>query len=54
MKFLIRNDCSLHVNLTYFYDLNYKTVENKKIEIIYKKIYLNSSTKVDIIKKMMK
>ena len=54
MKFLIQHNYSLHESLTYFYNLNYETIKNKKIEIIHKKIYLNPSTKVDIIKKIIR
>lgn len=54
MRFLIRHNYSLYESLTYFYDLNYKTVENQKIEIIYKKIYLNPLTKADIIGKIIR
>jgi hypothetical protein len=54
MKFLIRHNYSLNESLTFFYDLNYQTVKNKKIEIIYQKIYLNPLTKAGIIKKIIK
>lgn len=54
MKFLIQNNYSLHESLSYFYNLNYETIKNKKIEIIYKKIYLNPLAKADVVKKIVK
>jgi hypothetical protein len=47
--FLIKQNTSLHDSLRYLYFLDYSSVVNKKIEIIFKNVYLNVYTKKDII-----
>jgi len=54
IKFLIQHNSNLNESLVYFYFLNYETIKDKKIEIIFKKTYLNPSTREDIIMKIIK
>lgn len=50
--FLIKKNNSIRNNLLEYFYLNYNDIKNTKIEIINKRVYLNCSTRIDILKKI--
>lgn len=53
IKFFLQQNKNLHESLVHLYFLNYWTVNDKKIEVIFKKIYLNPLTQREIFQKII-